>query len=46
LDAAEAEAPYNLLEREVIPEFYTRNEPGDPYSVDGRDARNWQKCIL
>ena len=25
-DAAEAEALYDLLEREVIPEFYTRNE--------------------
>ena len=29
-DAAEAEALYNLLEREVIPEFYTRNEQGIP----------------
>jgi glycogen phosphorylase len=29
-DAAEAEALYNLLERNVIPEFYTRNEQGIP----------------
>jgi starch phosphorylase len=29
-DAAEAEALYNLLEREVIPEFYDRDENGIP----------------
>jgi len=29
-DAIEAEALYNLLEREVIPEFYTRDEQGIP----------------
>jgi starch phosphorylase len=29
-DAAEAEALYDLLEREVIPEFYTRNKQGIP----------------
>jgi len=29
-DAAEAEALYNRLEREVIPEFYARNEQGIP----------------
>jgi starch phosphorylase len=29
-DAAEAEALYGRLEREVIPEFYTRNEKGIP----------------
>jgi starch phosphorylase len=29
-DAAEAETLYNLLEREVIPEFYTRDESGIP----------------
>ena len=29
-DAAEAEALYNLLEREVIPEFYTRDKSGLP----------------
>lgn len=30
VDAAEAEALYNLLENEVIPEFYTRNQKGIP----------------
>jgi starch phosphorylase len=29
-DAAEAEALYDLLERQVIPEFYTRDEQGIP----------------
>lgn len=29
-DALEAEALYNLLEQEVIPEFYTRNDQGIP----------------
>ena len=29
-DAAEAESLYSLLEREVIPEFYTRDEHGIP----------------
>ena len=29
-DAAEAQAFYDLLEREVIPEFYSRNEDGIP----------------
>ena len=29
-DAAEADALYNLLEREVIPEFYTRDQSGVP----------------
>jgi len=29
-DAAEAEALYDLLEREVIPEFYSRDEKGIP----------------
>jgi starch phosphorylase len=29
-DAAEADALYDLLEREVIPEFYTRDENGIP----------------
>ena len=29
-DATEAEALYDLLEREVIPEFYTRDEQGIP----------------
>jgi glycogen phosphorylase len=31
-DAAEAEALYGLLEREVVPEFYTRNDRGIPLS--------------
>ena len=29
-DAAEAEALYERLEREVIPDFYARNEKGIP----------------
>ena len=29
-DAVEADALYDLLEREVVPEFYTRNEQGIP----------------
>jgi glycogen phosphorylase len=29
-DAAEADALYDLLEREVVPEFYTRDESGIP----------------
>jgi len=29
-DAAEAEALYSLLEREVVPEFYSRNQQGIP----------------
>ena len=29
-DAVEADALYNLLEREIIPEFYTRDENGIP----------------
>jgi glycogen phosphorylase len=35
-DAAEAEALYGLLEREVIPEFYTRNDEGIPLHWVGR----------
>jgi glycogen phosphorylase len=31
-DAAEARALYSLLEHEIIPEFYTRNEAGIPTS--------------
>ena len=31
-DAAEADALYALLEQQVIPEFYTRNEKGIPVS--------------
>ncbi len=29
-DAAEAEALFDLLERDIVPEFYTRNEQGIP----------------
>ena len=35
-DAAEAESLYSLLEREVIPEFYDRNESGMPAKWLGR----------
>ncbi len=35
-DAAEAEALYDLLEREVIPEFYTRDDRGVPIAWIGR----------
>jgi len=35
-DAAEAGALYERLEREVIPEFYTRNEKGIPTAWVGR----------
>jgi starch phosphorylase len=35
-DAAEAEALYERLEREVIPEFYSRNEKGIPTAWVGR----------
>jgi glycogen phosphorylase len=35
-DAAEAVALYDLLEREVIPEFYTRNKQGIPTAWIGR----------
>jgi starch phosphorylase len=35
-DAAEADALYDLLEREVIPEFYTRDERGIPLAWVGR----------
>ena len=38
-DAAEAEALYDLLEREVIPEFYARDEQGIPDRLGGADAR-------
>ena len=37
-DAAEAEALYDLLEREVIPEFYTRDEQWHSYGLGGADA--------
>ena len=37
-DAAEADALYDLLEREVIPEFYARDEQGIPTRLGGADA--------
>ena len=37
-DAAEAEALYELLEREVIPEFYARDEQGIPTAWVNADA--------
>ena len=37
-DAAEAEALYDLLEREVIPEFYTRDEQRHSHRLGGADA--------
>ena len=38
-DAAEAEALYGLLEREVIPEFYTRDPNGIPAGLGRAHAR-------
>jgi starch phosphorylase len=35
-DAVEAEALYDLLEREVVPEFYTRDKSGVPIAWVGR----------
>jgi len=40
-DAAEAEALYGLLEQDVIPAFYTRNQFGMPSTWIGRCARAW-----
>ncbi len=37
-DAAEAEALYDLLEREVIPEFYYPRRAWDPQRLGGADA--------
>ncbi len=37
-DAREAEQLYNILENEVIPEFYNRNEQGIPTEVDSANA--------
>jgi starch phosphorylase len=41
-DAAEAEALYERLEHEVIPEFYTRNEKGIPAAWVNRIGRAWR----
>ena len=38
-DAAEAEALYDLLEREVVPEFYTRDKQRSSPGVGCADAR-------
>ncbi len=43
-DATEAEALYDLLEREVIPEFYTRNEQGIPTTWVNR-MRESMACL-
>jgi starch phosphorylase len=43
-DAAEAEALYDLLEREVIPEFYTRNKRGVPTAWVAR-MRESMACL-
>ena len=37
-DAAEAKALYDLLEREVIPEFYNRDDTGHPHRLGRADA--------
>ena len=39
VDAAEAEELYILLEREIIPKFYQRDEQGYSHAVDRDDAR-------
>jgi starch phosphorylase len=41
-DAAEAEALYNLLENEVVPEFYSRNESGIPVAWVERMRKSMQ----
>jgi starch phosphorylase len=40
-DAAEAESLYAVLEREVIPEFYARDEHGIPRGWVGACAKVW-----
>ena len=41
-DAAEAETLYDLLEQEVIPEFYTRDENGIPTAWVARVREAWR----
>jgi len=41
-DAQEAEDSYSLLEGEVIPEFYERDESGLPARWLGRTVRAWR----
>jgi starch phosphorylase len=43
-DASEAAALYNLLEREVVPEFYTRNKQGIPTTWVAR-MRESMACL-
>ena len=40
-DAAEAEAMYTLLEREVVAEFYERSGNGTPIEMVGADPRKY-----
>jgi starch phosphorylase len=42
-DAAEADALYNLLEREVIPEFYDRDEQGIPTAWVARMRKSMER---
>jgi starch phosphorylase len=42
-DAAEAEALYGLLEREIVPEFYTRDDRGIPRSWVARMRESMRK---
>ena len=41
-DAAEAEALYDLLEREVIPEFYTRDDRASPSHGSSGCGKAWR----
>jgi glycogen phosphorylase len=41
-DAIEAEALYDLLERAVIPEFYTRDEKGIPIASVARIEERYE----
>ncbi len=45
-DAAEAEALFGLLEREVIPEFYSRDEQGIPTSWVARMRESMARLTL
>ncbi|MDP1638220.1 MAG: hypothetical protein Q8L62_09155 [Candidatus Nitrotoga sp.] len=44
-DAAEAEALYDLLEHEVIPEFYNRNQEGIPTAWVAHTRLRWADWI-
>ena len=41
-DADEADALYELLEQEVIPEFYARDEQGIPTAWVARMRKAWR----